>query len=231
MLSDLKRKIGKTKLGKKLKKVLGKGSVANDFKGSKSYWEKRYVQEGDSGSGSYGRLSLYKAKFLNQFVEEKNIDSVIEFGSGDGHQLTLAEYPNYIGFDVSQKAIDLCETLFKDDNSKTFLLVTEENLKEKEAALTMSLDVIYHLVEDEVYTAYMETLFNTSSTYVIIYASNYDKRIAPHVLSRKFTTWVEENKTQWEMITHEKNPYPYDPSNPDHTSIADFYIYKKTESK
>lgn len=227
MLSVLKRKIGRTKLGKKLKKVLGKESHTDDFKGSKSYWEKRYVQEGDSGSGSYGRLSLYKAEFLNKFVKEKNIDSVIEFGSGDGHQLTLATYPNYIGFDVSQKAIDLCDTLFKDDSSKTFLLVTEENLKGKEAKLTMSLDVIYHLVEDEVYTTYMNTLFDTSSTYVIIYASNYDERIAPHVLSRKFTIWVEENKEGWKMITHEKNPYPYDPSNPDHTSIADFYIYEK----
>ena len=73
----------------------------------------------------------------------------------------------------------------------------------------------------------METLFNASSKYVIIYASNYDERIAPHVLSRKFTTWVEENKEDWKMITHEKNPYPYDLNDPDNTSIADFYIYEK----
>lgn len=227
MLQVLKRKIGKTTLGKKLKKLLKGGTYADNFKGSKEYWEKRYVQEGNSGSGSYGRLAMYKASFLNQFVKDKKISAVVEFGSGDGHQLTLAEYPSYTGFDVSQKAIDICNELFKADTSKTFLLVNEDNLKGKEAPLTISLDVIYHLIEDEVYETYMNTLFTLSTKYVIIYASNYDERIAPHVLSRKFTSWVEENINGWKMITHEKNPYPYDAADPDNTSIADFYIYEK----
>lgn len=230
MLSALKRKIGKTKLGKKLKKILRKEQVVDDFIGSKTYWENRYVQEGNSGSGSYGRLALYKAKFLNQFVEKNTIDKVIEFGSGDGHQLTLANYQEYIGFDVSQKAINVCNALFKEDDSKTFLVVTEENLKEQQAPLTLSLDVIYHLIEYAVYTTYMETLFNASNRYVIIYASNYDKRIAPHVLSRKFTTWVAKNKKEWGLVLHEKNPYPFDPNDPDNTSIADFYVYEKLKS-
>jgi len=230
MLSALKRKIGKTKLGKKLKKILRKENPTYDFEGSKTYWENRYVQEGNSGSGSYGRLALYKAKFLNQFVVKNKIDKVIEFGSGDGHQLTLANYQEYIGFDVSQKAVNLCDTLFKEDSSKTFLLVTEENVKGQQAPLTLSLDVIYHLIEDAVYTTYMETLFNASNRYVIIYASNYDKRIAPHVLSRKFTTWVEKNKKEWSLLLHEKNPYPFDPNDPDNTSIADFYVYEKLKS-
>ncbi|WP_299768792.1 hypothetical protein [uncultured Dokdonia sp.] len=229
MLSVLKRKIGKTAFGKRLKKILGKETVVDTFIGSKKYWENRYVADGNSGSGSYGRLALYKAEFINNFVLENKIDKVIEFGSGDGHQLTLAKYPSYTGFDVSQKAVDLCQELFKDDHSKTFLLVTEENLKNQQAALTMSLDVIYHLIENEVYETYMNTLFSASTKYVIIYASNYDERIAPHVLSRKFTTWVANNMLNWELATHEKNPYPYDPTNPDHTSIADFYVYKKRD--
>ncbi len=227
MLRVLKKKIGKTKLGKALKKVLKREKVVDTFIGSKKYWDDRYVQSGNSGSGSYGRLALYKAEFLNQFVEKNKIDKVIEFGSGDGHQLTLAKYPIYVGFDVSPKALDVCKDLFKDDPSKSFLLVTEENVNKEKATLTLSLDVIYHLIEDEVYEAYMKTLFATSTQYVIIYASNYDERIAPHVLSRKFTNWVKQHASHWELITHEKNRYPYDPNDPDHTSISDFYVYKK----
>lgn len=226
MLRALKKKIGKTKLGKALKKVLKREKVVDTFIGSKKYWDDRYVQSGNSGSGSYGRLALYKAEFLNQFVEKNKIDKVIEFGSGDGHQLTLAKYPKYVGFDVSPKALDVCKDLFKDDPSKSFLLVTEENVNKEKATLTLSLDVIYHLIEDEVYESYMKTLFATSTQYVIIYASNYDERIAPHVLSRKFTNWVKQNASHWELITHEKNRYPYDPNDPDHTSISDFYVYK-----
>lgn len=37
----------------------------------------------------------------NDFVRARGIDSVIEFGCGDGAQLALAEYPAYGGIDVS----------------------------------------------------------------------------------------------------------------------------------
>ena len=54
------------------------------FAGSGNYWDKRYQKGRDSGEGSYGELALFKAKVLNEFVREKEIRSVIEFGSGDG---------------------------------------------------------------------------------------------------------------------------------------------------
>ena len=36
-------------------------------------WEDRYLLGGNSGNGSYGELCDYKAKFINTFVNEKNI--------------------------------------------------------------------------------------------------------------------------------------------------------------
>lgn len=227
MIKHIKKAVAKTLIGKYLKKMLYKVPVDVSFEGSKKYWDNRYVASGNSGSGSYGNLSAYKADFLNAFVEKNGIESVIELGCGDGHQLSLATYPMYYGFDVSQKALDICNTMFKDDASKQFLLVTEENLAHRKAALSMSLDVIYHLVEDKVYEEYMSSLFDSSQRFVIIYSSNYDERIAVHVLSRKFTSWVDKNRTNWNLILHEKNPYPYTPSDPDHTSISDFYVYEK----
>lgn len=229
MLKQIKRTVAKTSFGKLLKKMLGKKPAQDTFEGSKEYWENRYLEAGNSGSGSYGNLSKYKADFLNKFVDEHKIDSVIEFGCGDGHQLSLAKYTMYYGFDVSQKALDICITMFKGDASKQFLLVNENNLKNRKAPLTMSLDVIYHLIENRVYEDYMTSLFECSDRFVIIYASNYDERIAPHVLSRKFTNWVSKNKANWKLKLHEKNPFPYSPTNPDHTSISDFYVYEKEE--
>ncbi|MDR2439202.1 MAG: class I SAM-dependent methyltransferase [Planctomycetaceae bacterium] len=82
------------------------------FPGSKRYWDNRYCQGGNSGAGSYGRLAEFKAEILNKFVTENNINSVIEFGCGDGNQLMLANYPYYIGVDVSPKAIEICRELF-----------------------------------------------------------------------------------------------------------------------
>src|SRR3989442_2092260 len=92
------------------------------FPGSQDYWIKRYAAGGNSGAGSCNALAKYKAEILNAFVRQRNIESVIEYGCGDGSQLLLAEYRNYIGFDVSDTAISLCKSKFANDRSKRFRL-------------------------------------------------------------------------------------------------------------
>ena len=42
------------------------------------------------------------------------------------------------------------------------------------ADLTLSLDVIYHLVEDDVFVSAMRALFDKAARFVVIYASNQD---------------------------------------------------------
>ena len=53
--------------------------------------------------------------------------------------------------------------------------------------LSISLDPIYHLLEDNAFNLYMQHLFNSSKKYVIIYFSNNDKKWEKHVRHRKFT--------------------------------------------
>src|SRR5690606_4241845 len=77
---------------------------------SADYWEQRYARGGNSGAGSYGKLAEFKAEVLNAFVRERQIRSVIDFGCGDGAQLALAEYPSYVGLDVSPTALHICRT-------------------------------------------------------------------------------------------------------------------------
>lgn len=82
------------------------------FPGSSWYWEERYRQGGTSGSGSFGRLAEFKAETLNGYVARMAIQSVIEFGCGDGAQLDLARYPRYVGVDVAESSISACRSLF-----------------------------------------------------------------------------------------------------------------------
>ncbi len=122
------------------------------FERSDQYWEDRYRLGGNSGSGSYGRLAEFKADFINEFVLEHNINSIVEFGCGDGAQLELARYKNYIGFDVAQRSVDLCREKFSDSSSFSFHLVGGNEFEKLECRdLALSLDVIYHLIEDDVY--------------------------------------------------------------------------------
>lgn len=136
------------------------------FAGSAQYWERRYVRGGDSGSGSYGKLAKFKADVLNQFVARHNVQNVIEFGCGDGNQLQLAHYSQYLGFDISPTAVARCRERFRNDPHKSFRLMSE--YAGEQGDLSLSLDVIYHLVEDEVFEDYMRTLFAASRRYVII---------------------------------------------------------------
>lgn len=203
------------------------------FKGSAKYWEDRYKAQGNSGTGSYDHLAQFKAEILNEFVAKNKIDTVLEFGCGDGNQLKIAKYPHYVGFDVSPTAIKICSNLFKEDKTKSFMLYDStaffDNQKFIQADLTMSLDVLYHLVEIEVFEKYIRDLFNASKKYVIIYASDYNQEEEPihqHENRRGFTAYVSKTFPQFKLIEVIKNKYPRT-ENGLIGSFSDFYIYEK----
>jgi hypothetical protein len=197
------------------------------FTESQNYWEERYRVGGNSGAGSYGRLARFKAEFLNRFVNENGIETVVEFGSGDGAQLSLAKYPRYLGVDVSATAVELCRSIYADRPGFEFIH-TSALRPDMRAELSLSLDVIYHLVEDAAYFAYMDRLFDSALRYVIVYSSNWDEHPVPHVRHRRFTDWVASNKPQFNLKSFEANPYPANEADPDNTSFADFYVYERS---
>ena len=175
------------------------------FRGSALYWERRYSHGGTSGAGSYDAAAEAKAAFLNDFVHTRQVGSVIEFGCGDGNQLSLAEYPSYIGLDVSRSAVELCQRRFADDPTKSFFLYDGACFTDRAglftADLAVSLDVIYHLTEDPVFEAYMTHLFAAGAKYVIVYTTNEERRgTAPHVRHRRFTLWVEAHCPDWRFL-------------------------------
>lgn len=155
---------------------------------SAEYWEQRYLHGGTSGAGSYNRLEDFKARVINQFVRDENINTVIEWGCGDGNQLKLADYLRYVGYNVSKEAVIKCREIFREDNTKKFIWSgASDFVSDIKAELALSLDVVYHLVEDDVFDLYMRRLFESSTKYVCIYSCNFNKFSAPHVRCRKFT--------------------------------------------
>jgi SAM-dependent methyltransferase len=200
------------------------------FRGSSSYWEQRYRRGDTSGAGSAGELARFKASVLNDFVRSCAVQRVIELGCGDGQQLALAEYPNYIGLDVSSTAVRWCIDRFQNDHSKSFFLYDPFAFSDRHAIyradLTMSLDVIYHLTEDAVFARYMELLFSMSSRYIVIYSSNYEASSPlPHVRNRRFSDWIEANRPDWRLFRKVDNPFAYRAGAKGPVSWSDFYFY------
>lgn len=205
------------------------------FSSSKDHWEETYAGGGTSGGGSYGRLAEFKAEILNNFIEKNNITSIIELGCGDGNQLSLARYPKYIGCDVSGTAISMCREKFAEDTTKQFIHYTQPDHSFSEDArsdVAMSLDVIFHLVEDSVFDRYMTDLFSLGKRFVVIYSSDTDKNPAvhaSHIRHRKFTNWVDEHAKDWTLDKVIKNRHPFK-GDFKTGSRSDFYIYKPTDS-
>lgn len=219
-----------------LKRVLV-NVIPTSISGSKNYWEHRYSIGGTSGRGSYGEWAEFKARVLNKFIVDNKIETAIEFGCGDGNQLSLINYPNYIGLDVSLTALKICKEQFAEDKTKSFFLYNQEcfidNHSIFSAELTLSLDVILHLIEDEVYDTYMHQLFLASQKYVIIYSSNTDQNPIvqkSHVKHRQFTSWVNRNYPNWQLLQHIPNEVTGENIlNPE--LIADFLIFQLNEQK
>ena len=209
----------------KLKQIL--------FPGSIKYWEQRYTSGVSSGQGSYGRLAAFKAETINNLVSEYRVESVIEFGCGDGNQLKLANYPTYVGLDVSKKAVEICKEQFSGDTSKNFFLYEphcfDDSLRKYKVDLALSLDVIYHLVEDDIYSLYLNHLFGAAEKYVIIYASDNDdvgRYYERHVRHRNFTKDIAEFFPSWKLRQKIKNRYPTEEVK-GITSFADFFVYER----
>ena len=192
---------------------------------SADYWEARYRNGGTSGEGSYGVYADYKAKVVNEFVEKYTVKSAIEFGCGDGNQLTLFKIPNYVGLDVSSTAINRLSDKYKEDSTKSFLHINASGYPKIEAELTLSLDVIFHLVEDDVYHNYMKALFAASTKYVIIYSSNFNQVTNVHEIERKFTEFVEKELPGWRLVEHMDNPIGH--KHVKDSVYSEFFVYEK----
>jgi SAM-dependent methyltransferase len=196
------------------------------YSDSARFWEDNYAQGRTSGDASYGPLAEGKRQFLNALVRERAVSSVIEFGCGDGNQLSMAEYPSYIGLDVSKTAIGRCQRRFTADATKSFFLYDGTCFTDRAriftADLALSLDVVYHLTEDEVFEAYLRHLFSAGQRFVVIYSTDAEiSGTAPHVRHRRFTAWVEANIPGWRLAEVATGPSP-------ERARADFFVYVRS---
>ena len=183
-------------------------------------WDNRYKNNGNSGNGSYDLLAEFKAEIINKFIDENNIQNIIELGCGDGNQCSLFKIDNYLGLDISPHIIDYCNNKFQNNSKYNFEVYNNDYLNNEKYELSLSLDVIYHILDDNEYKKYMEDLFKFSNKYVIIYSNNYSGHKIGHMYTKNFTKDIEKwfNNYKLKNIIYQKYT---------NLSSADFYIYEK----
>ncbi|MBK8965583.1 MAG: class I SAM-dependent methyltransferase [Saprospiraceae bacterium] len=194
------------------------------YPGSIRYWERRYARGGHSGAGSSGRLAAYKADWLNRFVQENAVQTILEFGCGDGRQVQRATYPDYLGLDVAPSAIQRCRDLFAADPNKRFLVYDPCRFDPAglKAELGLSIEVLFHLTEDDLYHRYLEHLFGAATRWVVIFAPDEPDQTGgqfPHLRPRRFTRDVPAG---WRLQRRDTNPHR-------DISMSDFFVFEKNQ--
>jgi 2-polyprenyl-3-methyl-5-hydroxy-6-metoxy-1,4-benzoquinol methylase len=189
----------------------------------KKWWNDWYSHGGISGSGSRGVLAQFKADVINDYIKTHSIRSVVEFGCGDGYNLALMNYENYLGFDVAKPAINVCSTLFKDDSRKSFMLYDPKCFVNKNlrADLVVCLDVLYHITDEEEFLKVLDDIFSFSSAHVILYTTLYEagnSPASPEILHRNILPYLQKYP-QYE-VTIEKQKHQ-------NLSLADFVFLKR----
>lgn len=169
----------------------------------KQYWEKRYKNGGNSGEGSRGYEADFKADIVNDIIVEFDIKTIFEMGVGDYYQLSLYDgFDKFVGYDISPTVLEICKN--KSDNNKHSFVDT---IPDEKFDMTMSIDVLYHLIDDDDFDSYMTNLFELSEEYVLIYATNQSDNEGwdEHIKHRVFTDWIKTN-TDAQQIHKFKEP-------------------------
>jgi len=182
-----------------------------------NFWENRYKTGGNSGSGSYGENADHKGKVINDYIVKYGIKTISDFGCGDGNQISLLKgYENYYGFDISEYILTKCRERFI-GVSMTFF---DDILSLPEADLCMSLDVMYHIVDEKDYLFYLDQLFGKSKRFVLIFSSNFDGKevVGNYIYHRKFTNWIEKYHADFKFVEEIPNFLQ---------TAAQFYLYER----
>lgn len=191
----------------------------------RKYWEDNYAAGGNSGSGSYGVLALFKAEVINAFMEENQVNTVMEFGCGDGNQLLLMKYKKYLGLDIAPTSVQMCAKMFGQDGAKSFLLYQPKAFHNQgylKSDLVVCLDVLYHITDDHDFEKTLDDIFSCAKKYVILYTKITDgtePAVVDMIKDRDILRYLKKYKDFAITQTIEQK-YP-------HLSSASFLILQK----
>jgi hypothetical protein len=100
---------------------------------------------------------------------------------------------------------------FADDPTKSFLAYDPKALSDPagwlRGDLALSMEVLFHLVEDDVFDAYLRLLFGSAGRYVAICSTDEElPQASPHERHRPFTPWVARHRPEWRLLECEAPP-------------------------
>ena len=172
---------------------------------SVDFWQKRYAQGGGSGDGSRNKLLIFKHTFINDFIRQQNIHSVLDFGHGDLVVANELKAPDYRGIDI-----------FDHPNPGNLNLTNCRfpNYKGSPADLVLCLDVLYHILQEEqdYMKSSLDSMMAHAKKFFIVYAQDsknekFNTEYRGHLYNSKWLQYME-TQDEFNLLYKQQNPYP-----------------------
>lgn len=124
---------------------------------NKLFWDLRYAEHGDlgSGTGSRGNARAYKRELLRSLLGSNRPRSVLDVGCGDQVVSSLIPDDYYTGVDIS---LEIVERNKKDYPCRRFICGDIVEIVLEGAEMVICLDVTIHLDTPERYRSFVERL-------------------------------------------------------------------------
>lgn len=210
------------------------------MKDSATYWEQRHAERRGhwraNGPGSRGRLLSYKVALVQALVDETRAHSLLDLGCGDAQLGARVNVDHYLGVDVSPTAAEAARArLGMRGRGGTVEVLTLAQLPPAIGMVdvAISMDVVFHLLEDEAYHDHLQRLFDVAKRAVGIYSTVTESPVFGHVRHRAVErdvaalSWLD-----WECIHRGPPPWPKDEAvNPEHGSDCWWLVYKPRASR
>lgn len=137
---------------KRRQKKFSKMSIANTF--DTIYTEKLWARDSHmlSGKGSYGEWADKFVHWINLFIANNNINSIVDIGCGDfniGSKI-CKQVTQYYALDVSQEIIKINQNRFKHLNNVHFIQIDACKDKLPKADLIILKEVLQHLTNTQI---------------------------------------------------------------------------------
>jgi hypothetical protein len=131
------------------------------------YWDHRYRSGGTSGLGSVGEEREWKWSVIDSYVQD--LDDVVDIGCGDlsfweNRREHLPDDFRYFGLDVSGAVVDRNRRRYPD--WRFHVGDASDPIPGIEGRIVLCLDVLFHILDNEVYDRIVENLTRYSSEWI-----------------------------------------------------------------
>jgi len=145
------------------------------------YWTVCYRIGIGAGPGSAGALLKFKINYLNTIFGKYNINSIFDFGCGNGVVSAKLNCQSYFGVDICPLAIENFRLSIKKQNFQAEIGQFEDYSKEiiisklkTKPDCCICLDVLYHISDFECLKKTLQNIFNCGAKFIVLYTIPWD---------------------------------------------------------